>query len=295
MTRLQEGVYELRVLTLAIRIIVVGQLPLAEHNAMLHLFSAREELLRYGRDHFQPYSEETSTLLYELFQTYSEDPDMADKLKEFAQETIEKFLKSLPPEKRLEGLPAEELPQGPVACGRSPQGPCLRKIASRDCLRKKLSRRLPPETLEGLVRKLKANGSSPKTPVKYGWGELTERRRLCLNHHSLDTKAMPPPQPRLEVRSANSDRCTDFLGCPGSTSAAAPPSTVKPEHSLSAPAAVPRPRSSFARGLIRSCDPCPMALKIWPRTIWSPSNRTRRRSIGGRLCELIHKPLRQLP
>jgi hypothetical protein len=38
LTPVQDGVYEVRVLTLTLRIVVVNQLPLAEHNAMLHLF-----------------------------------------------------------------------------------------------------------------------------------------------------------------------------------------------------------------------------------------------------------------
>jgi hypothetical protein len=67
LTPLRDGVYEVQGLGLRIRLIVVNQLPLQAHNAMLHLFSAREELLRYGREHYRPHSQETSTLLYELF------------------------------------------------------------------------------------------------------------------------------------------------------------------------------------------------------------------------------------
>jgi len=170
MTRLQEGVYELRVLTLPIRIIVVGQLPQAEHNAMLHLFSAREELLRYGREHFQPNSQETSSLLYKLFKMYSEDPDMPDKLQEFARETIEKFLKSLTPEKRVEGLPAEERLKGLPAEERLKGLPAeerLKGLPAEERLKglsaEEVFRALPPETLEALAQKLKANGSTLKT------------------------------------------------------------------------------------------------------------------------------------
>jgi hypothetical protein len=60
----QEGVYEVRLLTMNVRVIVVNQLPRVEHNAMLHLFAAREELLRYGQEHYRPHSAETSTLLF---------------------------------------------------------------------------------------------------------------------------------------------------------------------------------------------------------------------------------------
>lgn len=137
LTPLREGVYEVQGLGLRIRVIVVNQLPLQEHNAMLHLFSAREELLRYGREHYRPHSQETSTLLFELFKTYNEEPDMSDKsdkkLKEFVRQSLENLLASLPVEERLKGLSAEEVIRG-----------------------------LPPETLEALARQLKANDSSSK-------------------------------------------------------------------------------------------------------------------------------------
>ena len=109
---------------------------------MLHLFSASEKTLRYGRDHFRPHSKETSTLLYNLFRTYSEDPDMNEKLKEFARESTEKFLKSFTPEKRMEGLSPEER---------------LRGLSPEE-----IAKALTPEAREALVRQLKANGSSPK-------------------------------------------------------------------------------------------------------------------------------------
>ena len=136
---------------LPIRVVVVHQLPQEEHNAMLHLFSAREELVRYAQQHYRPHSQETSTLLYELFKAYSEEPDMPDKLKEFVRETIDELLASLPakerlkglsPEARLEGLPVEERLKGLSA--------------------EELLRALPPETREALARQLKANGSSAK-------------------------------------------------------------------------------------------------------------------------------------
>lgn len=112
---------------------MLHQLPLHEHNAMLHLFSAREELLRYGRDHYRPNSPETSTLLRELFTTYSEELAMSDKLKEFVRQSLDELRASLSVEERLKGLSAEQIVHG-----------------------------LPPETLEELARLLKANGQSSK-------------------------------------------------------------------------------------------------------------------------------------
>jgi len=109
LTRRQRGVYEVQGLELTIRVIVANELPEAEHNAMLLLFQCREELLSYGRAHYQPYSQETSSLLLKLFTAYSEEPDMPDKLKEFVRQTIDELLRTLPAEERLKGLPAEEL------------------------------------------------------------------------------------------------------------------------------------------------------------------------------------------
>src|SRR5262249_41387071 len=88
-------------------------------------------LLRYGREHYRPHSPETSTLLYELFKTYSEESDMPDKLKEYVRESMAEILKTLPAEERLKGLSAEEV-----------------------------VRALPPETLQELARLLKTNGRS---------------------------------------------------------------------------------------------------------------------------------------
>jgi hypothetical protein len=151
LAKLQEGVYEVRLVTLRLRIIVVAQLRKAENNAMLHLFSAREDLLRYGQEHYRPYSQETSTLLFELFEVYSEESDMSDKLKEFARESIDKLLKRMPMEERLKGVPAEELLK------RLPLEARLKGLSAED-----LINALPAETLQELVRKLKANGSSSK-------------------------------------------------------------------------------------------------------------------------------------
>jgi hypothetical protein len=142
LTPMQEGVYELQLITLRIRIIVLNQLPLQEHNAMLHLFSARQELLQYGKEHYRPHSQETSTLLYQLFQVYSEEPDMPDKLQEFVSETIDQLLKSLPAEELRKHLSLEER---------------LKGLSVDDIVRG-----LPPDSVEAFLRKLKANGPSAK-------------------------------------------------------------------------------------------------------------------------------------
>jgi predicted Zn-dependent peptidase len=89
--------------------------------------------------------------LYKLFQEYSEDPDMPDKLKEFVRETIDELLDSLPAEERLKGLAAEERLKGLAAEER------LKGLSAEEVVKG-----LSPETLEALTRQLKANGSGAK-------------------------------------------------------------------------------------------------------------------------------------
>ncbi len=84
LTPIQPGVYEVRHFTGPIRLVVVHELPQQEHNALLHLFSARADLLRYGAAHYRLRSEETSTLLLQLVERYRLEatlmPDMLEQL-----------------------------------------------------------------------------------------------------------------------------------------------------------------------------------------------------------------------
>jgi hypothetical protein len=107
------GVYEINVLGLRLRIVVPNQLPPEEHNALLHLFSTRGELLAYGCRHYQVHSRDASTLLLQLFRRIQEEVGaMSTAIEEFARETIDELLKKLPVEKRLEGLTPEQRVQG---------------------------------------------------------------------------------------------------------------------------------------------------------------------------------------
>jgi hypothetical protein len=178
LTPLRPGVYEIQVLTLRIRVIVAGQLPQEEQNAMLHLFSAREELLRYGREHYRPYSGETSSLLYQLLEAYSEDPNVSEVMKELYRQTLDDIFAKLPQEEilrrlslaqRLEGLPAEERLKGLPAEERLKGLPAeerLKGLPAEERLKglsaEEVLKALPPETREALARQLKANGPSPK-------------------------------------------------------------------------------------------------------------------------------------
>jgi hypothetical protein len=156
-----EGVYEVQVLTRRIRIIVVNQLPQQEHNAMLHLFSTRAELVSYGVEHYQIRSGQTSTLLLQLYQRYRQEGlTMPDKLEEFARETIDRLLEELPVEKRREGLSLDELLKllKDLPIQKRPEG-----LSPEERLKglspDELLKALPRETLEELLRRMKDNGS----------------------------------------------------------------------------------------------------------------------------------------
>ena len=63
---------------------------------------ASQPQLRYGAARYRQRSEETSTLLLQLFTRYRlEATLMKDALQQMAEETIEQLLKELPLEKRL--------------------------------------------------------------------------------------------------------------------------------------------------------------------------------------------------
>lgn len=125
-----EGAYDIHVLTSRVRLIVANQMPQQEHNAMLHLFSAKGELLAYGARHYRIRSTETSTLLRELLKRYQQEAlTMPDLLEEFTRDAIDRLLKEMTIEERLEGLSLEERVKG-----------------------------VSVEQLEELVRRLKGNG-----------------------------------------------------------------------------------------------------------------------------------------
>jgi hypothetical protein len=129
LTPVGPGLYDVAVVGLTIRVVVVHELPQQEHNALLHLFSARADLVRYGAEHYRQRSDETSTLLGQLLRRYREEvalmPDALEQLKQFAaeyreevreevrkevrEEVRKEIVQELTPQKRLEGLSPDEL------------------------------------------------------------------------------------------------------------------------------------------------------------------------------------------
>jgi hypothetical protein len=122
LTEVQSGVYDLALGVATIRIIVAGQLPQTEPNALLHLFSASPPLLEYGRRNCRAWSAETSTLVLELFADYHVEGITMPvdreafirraKRRVVQESTPEERLEGLTPEQRLAGLPLEERLEG---------------------------------------------------------------------------------------------------------------------------------------------------------------------------------------
>jgi hypothetical protein len=162
LTPVQPGVYEARHFTGVIRLVVVHELPQEEHNALLHLFSAREDQLRYGATHYRPRSGETTSLLLQLFKRYRlEATLMKDALQQMAEETIEELLKELPAEKLLKALPAEKRLEGLSTEQRLEGLPVEKRLEGLST--DELLGALSPEARAALAQRLKDYGSPPKT------------------------------------------------------------------------------------------------------------------------------------
>lgn len=142
--QVRPGVYRCRRGSDLIRVVVAGRLPKTAHNAMLHLFGASAAAVGFGAQHYRRRSQETSTLLEQLFQGYQREGmampyTMADwkrdyiteHFKELTPEDRRKALEGLSPKERLEGLSPEELLEG-----------------------------LSPDAIEKLLKKLRASGPS---------------------------------------------------------------------------------------------------------------------------------------
>ena len=168
--RIAAGVYDVEGLGLRIRIVVPNQLALQEHNAMMHMFSARADLLEYGRRHYRIRSTETSSLLRLVFEKYlKEKLTMPDLLEELTRETIDQLIKELPVEERLKGLSAEDL-------------------------RKRLSLE---ERLEGLSPEERLGGLSPEErlgdfPLRICALPWKRRSAGCKTATRLQSRSKPP-------------------------------------------------------------------------------------------------------
>jgi hypothetical protein len=157
---IQEGVYEVPHFADRIRIVVVHELPCQEHNAMLLLFSAKQDLIEYGARHYQPHSPETSTLLLHLIAHYRQEGiPMPETLEEFGKRIRAEMLEDMPPQERLEGLASEELLKRLSPEERLKGLPAEERLKGLPA--EERLQGLSPEEREALARLLQENASQP--------------------------------------------------------------------------------------------------------------------------------------
>ncbi len=101
----QAGVYDCRWGTDTVRIIVAGQLPREPHNAPLHLFSPSPELVGFGQRNYRRRSEDTSSLLGQLFKKFQQEGfAMSYTMADFRRDYIKEYFPQLTAEERRELL-----------------------------------------------------------------------------------------------------------------------------------------------------------------------------------------------
>jgi hypothetical protein len=121
-TEVMPGVWDLRVLSRVIRVIVVTALPLAQRNAILAFFSFDAEKVRFALEHYKWQMEDGSTVINQLLNKYLlEGIAMPYTIEQFRKDYVrayvskmdpEDVLSRFTPEDRLKGLDPEDRLKG---------------------------------------------------------------------------------------------------------------------------------------------------------------------------------------
>jgi hypothetical protein len=102
---LRPGVYQCRRGTDRIRVLVAGQLPRQEQNALLHLFSAERARVDYGASRYTLRSDDSSSLLQQLFVGYrKEGIPMPYTMQDFRRDFLKERFQEASPQERKELL-----------------------------------------------------------------------------------------------------------------------------------------------------------------------------------------------
>jgi hypothetical protein len=109
--RVRDGVYVVNSFSKEVRVIVIHELPRQEQNALMCLFSASAEQVKYGQQHHRLRSREGSSVVHELYGKYLREANMPIDLKEYAQQAWQKIYEQMTPEERrrfLEKMSTDE-------------------------------------------------------------------------------------------------------------------------------------------------------------------------------------------
>lgn len=154
LVRRQAGVYDIQWGPLSIRLIVIRELPEADANAILLLFSQTTRQLKFAVGHYRTTNASASGLIDEMIRFYKkEDKPMAVTLADLNriakqrmldEMTMEERLKGVPTEERLKGVPTEEILK------RVPP-----RVLAKEMLRNSLEREPTRGEVDELLRSLK--------------------------------------------------------------------------------------------------------------------------------------------
>jgi hypothetical protein len=109
-TKAKPGVYDLRVLSREIRILVLSEMPTEQRNAILSLFSFDAEKVKYAVDHYQWQQEDGSTVINQLLDQYAiEGIAMPYTMEQFRKEYIKAHLGELDIDDRLKGVDPKDV------------------------------------------------------------------------------------------------------------------------------------------------------------------------------------------
>ena len=105
LTKVQDGVYDIHRGSDNIRLIVLNEIPHAEHNAVWHLFSGIPGEVEFAARQYRGKTQEISTVLNSLFDNYQlEGIPVAYTMKDFQRDYVKNHLGVLSPDDRLKGL-----------------------------------------------------------------------------------------------------------------------------------------------------------------------------------------------
>ena len=109
-TKAKPGVYDLRVLSMEIRILVLSEMPTEQRNAILSLFSFDADKVKYAVDHYQWQQEDGSTVINQLLDQYAiEGIAMPYTMEQFRKDYIKAHLGELDLDDRLKGVDPKDV------------------------------------------------------------------------------------------------------------------------------------------------------------------------------------------
>ena len=113
LTKVQDGVYDIRRGSDDIRLIVLNEIPHAQHNAIWHLFSGVPGEVEFAARQYRGKTREISTVLNSLFENYNlEGIPVSYTMQDFQRDYVKDHLKVLSPDDRVKGLSLDDRLKG---------------------------------------------------------------------------------------------------------------------------------------------------------------------------------------